>query len=817
MIVEQLRLHPFAGTTDGTVRFGPGLNVVLGPNEAGKTTLAHALRRVLFSSGPITVQRFRAELEGFLPVSGGDTLRVSLDFRSGTRPYHLTREWTASRIVTSRLQVQDGTIIADPGAIERMVQEALGVKEGTYEHVLSVTQAELSTTVARLREDARRATGEFADVLRRSMYHADGVAVDRLVREVKQKIVDYFGRWDDERHRPEKGHDIDHPWEKGAGLVVKAYYEYRRADRAWVGAKEYEARLDEYVRDETALAETAERLARFIANHEGAIGDARRRSELSHTLAGKKNESVELRAALDQWPRAEEQLAALTEGIETLLARHALLSAEFKDAQERVRQQSARDQYSKAEALHARLIEEEQALASLVPVSETHLEQLRKDLAKVREIDVTIAARNLAVRITAIEDLDVRVVRDGEERPVHLDAGSASVPIRGSALSIRHQAWTIDAQSAGDDIAALLREREEIRQSVDRQLADLRVGSFEDAQLAHRAWREKTAQVQQTRAALRSILEGDSFEALAEMVKGMRVVSTARSPEEIQEELQLVAQEGGTKRAEQKRLHDQCQKWTATYLSHDGLLAAYTKCKTEEQAAEAALAAATPIPAEFSDAESFIQAFEEAQRESSSAEKALHALQRDRLAFEKDEPEQSCRELEKIVGSAKETFARVRARGEAYKRIDHELTGLLSEMDADLFSSYHRRVEELLAGMTSNKYSTVELKGSLPDRVEGNGKRLGIPHLSLGTLDVVAMAIRLAMAEKYVVPGDGFLLMDDPLVNMDPARQAATAECLQTFSLTRQIVILTCHPAHADLLGGRRITFGVDATSAPKG
>ena len=50
MILRRLQLHPFAGSADREVRFEPGLNVILGPNEAGKSTLRRALRQALLVS-----------------------------------------------------------------------------------------------------------------------------------------------------------------------------------------------------------------------------------------------------------------------------------------------------------------------------------------------------------------------------------------------------------------------------------------------------------------------------------------------------------------------------------------------------------------------------------------------------------------------------------------------------------------------------------------------------------------------------------------------------------------------------------------------
>jgi len=54
---------------------------------------------------------------------------------------------------------------------------------------------------------------------------------------------------------------------------------------------------------------------------------------------------------------------------------------------------------------------------------------------------------------------------------------------------------------------------------------------------------------------------------------------------------------------------------------------------------------------------------------------------------------------------------------------------------------------------------------------------------------------------------DGFVILDDPLVDLDPVRQQATAAVIKSFSEDKQVIVLTCHPAHADLLGGNLIAL----------
>lgn len=62
------------------------------------------------------------------------------------------------------------------------------------------------------------------------------------------------------------------------------------------------------------------------------------------------------------------------------------------------------------------------------------------------------------------------------------------------------------------------------------------------------------------------------------------------------------------------------------------------------------------------------------------------------------------------------------------------------------------------------------------------------------------------MAAHFLHGLQGFLVLDDPLVDLDDAgRQQAAARVIQEFAREKQIIVLTCKQSHADLLGGHRI------------
>ena len=58
MILRKIHLHPFGGIADLTRNFEPGLNVVKGANESGKSTLFRAIETVLFVSANLRKREF---------------------------------------------------------------------------------------------------------------------------------------------------------------------------------------------------------------------------------------------------------------------------------------------------------------------------------------------------------------------------------------------------------------------------------------------------------------------------------------------------------------------------------------------------------------------------------------------------------------------------------------------------------------------------------------------------------------------------------------------------------------------------------------
>lgn len=68
MIIKRIKIDPFGGLSGKELEFQSGLNVIVGPNEAGKSTIFNAIQKVLLTPVQLYKRDFEREIKIFLPV-----------------------------------------------------------------------------------------------------------------------------------------------------------------------------------------------------------------------------------------------------------------------------------------------------------------------------------------------------------------------------------------------------------------------------------------------------------------------------------------------------------------------------------------------------------------------------------------------------------------------------------------------------------------------------------------------------------------------------------------------------------------------------
>ena len=124
---------------------------------------------------------------------------------------------------------------------------------------------------------------------------------------------------------------------------------------------------------------------------------------------------------------------------------------------------------------------------------------------------------------------------------------------------------------------------------------------------------------------------------------------------------------------------------------------------------------------------------------------------------------------------------------------------VLAEADQEIQNRFSPRLGELAAEymsvLTGGKYDSVMISRdfSAMARESGGSVARGSEYLSAGTLDLLYLAVRLAVCELALPEGENCpLIIDDALVNLDEERTAKALELLGEISRTRQVILFTC-------------------------
>ncbi len=804
MIVLRLRVDPFGFFADKEVSFLPGLNVVLGPNEAGKSTLFSAIK-YSFIRAKLKKPDLAKYLGRFMPAGGGDTLRVELEFEASAGKCVLRRRWGPDP--ASELLIPGGGAIRDEDAVSAMLESILPAKQGTFWRVLMTGQAELVSTMEALKT-SDDTLEDLADILRKAVQDMGDVSVDRFRRLLAEKDKAFNERWDAAARRPEGGHGIENPWKKGVGETLRAYYTKETVKAAFDGALRHERELDEV---NAGLRGVSARLAAaeaFLGENQKALNDARERQTLEARLEATRAGMDSLRKAGAEWPAAEKRDADLKRDVTALSERRAPLLQEKMESEKEEAGRALRER-------HARIAQRKNALeeagekfrAAGPELSEKDLRKMGELSRALEKLEAGMEAGRLSVTLKAKEDLTLAVSEDFKPESVHKIGKGDSATFQAAArLRLSHHAMEMEVssglQGASDDVKKI----PELRLSLKRLFDAYGVAGLAEAEERRRRFVQLLASEAAAKKSLEDELGGDSLKELEKRFASMGPSRQVRPMGMIEGDIARLEADVGAKERERADLAARVREWEKEYGSPAKLIDAIADARGREKELAVRTAELSPLPAGFSDAPAFIRGYEQKREEAKKASEERTALLQRKSALEASAPESSAEELCEQQKEAEARFQTAVRRGDAVRRVSALTEKLLAQGDAAVFSGIRAELEGMVARMTGNRYGKVEMDGSLPRALAaGKGGELGWERLSTGTKDVLALALRLAMASHFLGGAAGFLMMDDPLVDMDPERRKAAAEALKDFASRRQLLLFTCHPDHAELLGGNLI------------
>ncbi len=810
MRIKGVHLDAFGGMKDSSVEFSEGLNVCLGENEAGKSTHMDAIFTVLFFPSNIrrSASDFKDYIAPYFPViedDRGDTITARLVFqcREG-HGYELLKSWGTQKQCIFTLP--DGSQLTDEKKVHRRLQDILGYGKATYESIMFARQADILQTIEKLRQNGE-ATADVGHILRSMVFESGGVSVDDLKGELYSELNQLLKYWDDQMDRPQNNRGIDNPY-KNPGELLGAYYRVENLKGDIRRGLEAEKALDQVNGELADITSRMKTLKSEIDALEQLEADIRQREKVSLRLEGVKQQYQDIKEIIKTWPLTEQDLKTKQKEWEEHQGKIAELQEAETQAQRYEASAKKLELYQKVRPLKQEIDQHEKTYAKYPNISNQDITALRKLAADIEQVKTKIEAVRLTGQFSTDTPLTVKVTQGAAEaQRVQVDR---RMDLEGKGrikLSTDH--WTLEIKSGEEDIDALLNRLENLQNEYQNQLERLSIQDLAQGEQLAQERSELGNKITRLKDQVTALLSGQKFEDLeAEISELKNLQPPAKSAADISREINELKIAKGKLESQMESLQEKITRWEEKYGDFDGLTDRHADLRSEEKQLTETLAQLASLPEGYSSGEAFLAHLKSQRETYAELNDRLSELKQEKVQLQHNLPETSVEELQVELEKAQQDFDRLYARAKSLKMIEEELEQLAREEAIDNFELLEESFSTYLPLVTNNRYVSGRFQGPLPDRIEGEqGKSLPVDCLSQGTKSGVSLAIRLAMARFLLADMPGFVIMDDPLVDLDPARKEGAAQLIQTFAKEKQVIITTCDPRTAELLGGSVIAF----------
>ena len=536
----------------------------------------------------------------------------------------------------------------------------------------------------------------------------------------------------------------------------------------------------------------------FVTTGRGLKDGLASRGGLEEKIQRLGGEKTALMAVLVDWPGADKVISGKISELEGVKTTIQALADELKSAKKRAGAEQLR-------LAHGKLVEAREAwkaeatkLSKSKAVSAESLAELKRLEKDIRDFRIKIEAQKLSAKIESVIPTSVIIVR-GTDAPetLTLNAAEAWEGQADGKLIVELRDMKISVESGTGDMDALFVQLETANQRRRELLETLGHESLSSAEAADINHQKCVRDEKHKMELYTAALLGRTEEEWAVEIAALEALPETRSVPVLE------AEQATTVRNEAKLTLDIEEKrkkivnWTTEHTDLDTLMNKIQAKTGELNTAKQELDGLPPLPEGFSSVPEYLTVLREKERCQSEVEDQLSELKIEQAKLAGGAPSHTAEELRDELESKEREFQRKQAIGQALLRIRAKLQEIVASSGADdPMQGLASTVAGHFKNLTCGRYDEVKLDGATPVEISGPFV-LETALLSQGTLGSLALATRLALAELYLDGMEGFLVLDDPFTDMDPARRRAAEHCLGEVAKQRQVIFFTCHPDHA--------------------
>lgn len=803
MRIKRYETEVFAGITDCSVVFAEGMNVLVGANEAGKSTVLAGIYCMLFQ--PFNARKnsnIYTEFESlYKPANGGNYADGRLALEIGGREAVIEKSWFEEPSVRMRI----GDVRMKSGEAEEKLSELLRYGQAFYSHIVFGRQSHERAVLEWLfdlsdaegREDIRKRLSELSSVM-------SGIDLKLFQAMLDARLDELSGHWDMGRDAPEldngRPRGIERPWKKGCGKILEAYYawQYAKRDVEQVNLlnaelKQLEDKIEAEEKEKHSLQRDLDELKKSRSDMQNKALKRERLQELEKKLTEYKEDAARL------------------PDIRLRLKEAEYLKSVREEQEHRQKKESINNRLAQIEALDgdiARLESETETFRDIARDAE-EAERLEREAERLEN---QLSASRLSARITLADGKTIYAEDMKGNREI---TGSKELSLNGFARFSIPDIGDITVSTEDIDVEAYAKRLMSCRKTV----ADL-CGKYERQKLSElrclkKENDEKKQRLRDKKFERERILDGDCVEDLRLAVSAIETDASVEIPEALSNRIRdfLRSCDGDSLEAVIGADGSTLQAYRRKYCSDEG-----SNEKPDERLAEEIQRCTDDIDkiradlcryADIGEPQAFDERLRDLEQRLSDIGSRIRWVIRDKGAKEHELEDRDEAALMDMAEVKREEFNRQKRLYENYTVIKKDFTEIRDRISGHgVVDCLREKLSEYLAFITDGAVSLQMLDESLSPRVKSGGNVLARAcHLSEGTRQTILLAYKLAVLEFFFREEGGVIVLDDCLLDMDAKRRERSVQLLKRFSERNQVIFSTCNTDIADMLGGHVIRF----------
>lgn len=802
MYIKSYEAERFAGLKDVKLEFNKGINVILGPNESGKSTVIHGIHSTLFKNIKLKMNNNKDKNfhSYFMPISGGDSIdgKVVLETKEGE--YEISKEWGSNENII--LKTPNNKILKDEKTINKELLDILSFGESTYSNIVFAKQKDLKAAINNIIED-KETTNEISDLLRKTLMELDGVSIDKIEANLMAEIEYLYKKWDIEKNYPENNKGVNNQYKVGLGEIIKKYYEKEELKVKMEEANISEKNFEEICQDIKSLKDDKDKVEKEKNELELIEEDVNKRSIIESELNSVKKDLDILSNLYLEWPKTSESLKFFNRDLERVNESLAKLNNEKSQIESINRKKYIEEKLDKINFIKSEIKNTEEELLNIKDITKEDLDLLEKLNSDILTKETEIKAGKIIALVKKSKSENIFISKDFlENEKIKVDETFEANGI----ININYNnEFEIEIKTGELDFEELSKNYKVLVEEFKEKLKSLDIDSISDARKDYESRKNKKLELKSLEENISILIGEEILEDLEKELFNLKDINTSLNIDEINKELEKLNNEKIEILSNIKTSEQNIEKWTSEYKSEANLLDLLIEIKFTYKNKKDELENLKPLPERFSSTDEFRNRLYSLRSALSRGQGILENLNDNYYNAKNNLLDETYEELKKAYLDSEKSFIKLLNKGKKLLEIKDVFYEVKEDLDNNPMEPLVKEFKRLLQIITKDSFINSNIDDDFNIDLKKEDGSIPLELLSAGTYDAVTLALRFSILNYIFDEKYGYVVLDDCLVDLDPERKEESVNLIKDFAKSNQIIFTTCDPNTASMLGGNLI------------